>query len=153
MSWPSSFLFALSIDHNSVTVEAGRAKGGGLPLGGASREHNASHCDAKHTAVRNPQFENDRFFAGRRSGDMLMMRSKWRTQTDTHARTPHTHTQTHLSMPKPSMLLSRTSPPKYLAYTRLNGRPIPKPANGGRGVSTDAAAADAPAADGRGRVG
>lgn len=67
-----------------------------------------------------------------------------------HAQThKHTERPTHLSMPKPSMLLSRTSPPKYLAYTRLNGRPIPNPANGGNGFSTVAAAAPD---DGRGIV-
>ena len=43
--------------------------------------------------------------------------------------------QTHLSMPKPSMLLSNSCPPKYLAYTQLRGSPRPNPARGGRRCS------------------
>lgn len=36
----------------------------------------------------------------------------------------------YLSIPKPSILLSMISPPKYFAYTRLSGRPTPNPASG-----------------------
>lgn len=36
----------------------------------------------------------------------------------------------YLSIPNPSMLFNMISPPKYFAYTRLNGRPNPNPASG-----------------------
>jgi len=63
------------------------------------------------------------------------MTLRTRTQGGACACTHKRRKQTHLSIPKPSMLLSNTSPPKYLAYTRLRGSPRPNPARGGRECS------------------